>query len=262
MRTFLAALGLAIVTSATSASAVEPKLHVTSATLTDFTITGFDWSSTDAHLRSSHDYTWGGISEVDFTDLTGQESTSFPGFVSEIDWGAKELRVSADSRSSSKHYKAGYNVEALAHTWVAVAPGQSISVAATSFLDMNVNDVNEISPSYYPQVTANLQMSAYAGPSFDSRRLSSVHDESRLQTDHAETLSDRLTLSYTNASRQTQYLYVEAGVFGSGSTMWYPAPPVPEPETYALLIVGLAALGWRARTRRGNPAATPELATA
>ena len=64
-------------------------------------------------------------------------------------------------------------------------------------------------------------------------------------------MTGRLALDFTlNGDATRQY-----AVFYDGLTVASVAAPIPEPETYAMLTVGLALLGFQARRRRAKPAA-------
>lgn len=59
----------------------------------------------------------------------------------------------------------------------------------------------------------------------------------------AGTASKTLSLTYTNDS--TAYQWLSVGLNAGGFA--YPVSPVPEPETYALMLAGLAVLGFSRR---------------
>jgi hypothetical protein len=52
------------------------------------------------------------------------------------------------------------------------------------------------------------------------------------------------------------YLNIHTSVVPGGEIRGFLAP-IPEPETYALMLGGLAALGWAARRRRARPRGRP-----
>ena len=57
----------------------------------------------------------------------------------------------------------------------------------------------------------------------------------------------------SDASNGTQISarYLASGVGTNGDSGWYvPTSPIPEPETYALMLAGLGLLGFAVRRRR------------
>lgn len=59
---------------------------------------------------------------------------------------------------------------------------------------------------------------------------------------------------FANADGSDNQLHYDSGSFASAH--WSVTSPVPEPETYALLLAGLSLLGFAARRRKLNEAAT------
>jgi hypothetical protein len=62
-----------------------------------------------------------------------------------------------------------------------------------------------------------------------------------------------VSLDSRSSSEYTPGLNLTATTMGllSVTTAGTPTPPVPEPETYAMLLAGLGLLGWTAKRRRG-----------
>ena len=46
------------------------------------------------------------------------------------------------------------------------------------------------------------------------------------------------------------YLNIHSTVYGGGEIRGFLAGPVPEPQTYAMLLAGLGMLGWTAKRRQ------------
>ena len=71
---------------------------------------------------------------------------------------------------------------------------------------------------------------------------------------------DHWTLSYNNLAVGTYYVQVAGNIFGkpassfSGNVSLTALSPVPEPETYAMMLAGLGMVGFAARRRKQNQA--------
>jgi PEP-CTERM motif len=109
------------------------------------------------------------------------------------------------------------------------------------FYDMSVSTAPNGSPTNYSQTTLNLDRSTDADPTttFSDGLLSSAFPGGIGST------SGHYTWTYTLDAGEVAYYTLSGSAIASASLV-----PIPEPETYALMLFGLAGIGAVARRRR------------
>ena len=69
-------------------------------------------------------------------------------------------------------------------------------------------------------------------------------------TAHGGTTAGAFSALHTGLDSGSAYLNIHSTTFGGGEIRGFLAGPVPEPQTYALMLAGLGMLGWTAKRRQ------------
>lgn len=158
-----------------------------------------------------------------------------------------------------------------------LAPGTELRLSgnttADASIDMTQQEVQGSVAQFWPVrtsvgVSARLDVGAAYGASgleflvkpegdaFAGGEISQIRQEGVIISDTPTQLHESASFLYVirNVSTQSQALDVLWRVSASGGASYYGIPSVPEPETWALMLGGLMALGAFARRRRAGAA--------
>ena len=217
-------------------------------------------------------YAEGGPSVIDFDYLLGPAPVSSE-TVGRADITADtETRIAARTRGPASSFFAIGDRYAPSFTFT-VTPGTAVTVGFDYTLETSI--VGEpFRAGQQPSVSTNVELSVAAinnirsnefgeleydflAHEVDSASLSSSTNPLRalLQQDRG-----RLSATFENLSTGDAVFAFRAEMvaFGNSAPSWnatplnVPAAPVPEPETYALMLAGLAAVGWCTRRRKAG----------
>lgn len=136
------------------------------------------------------------------------------------------------------------NATGFARSWFTLAPGASVTFQGSLFL--SVSGDNPVLPASY----ATADFYGYATALMATGGLLEVRETGNAllpYTPGPYAFSDiaLLTLTVTNPGTETLVSFLDTGV------SVYSASPIPEPGTYALMLAGIAAIGFVARRRIG-----------
>jgi hypothetical protein len=151
------------------------------------------------------------------------------------------MRVGALSASAVVPASGNASASAYARSFFTLAPGASVTFSGGLFLSITGNNfafpANYDTSDLYGYATGLLavggatQLAEIGGPSTGAPGSYALND------------IQALSLTVLNSGAQVQTYFLESGVYA------YSASVVPEPETYALLLGGLAVVGFVARRR-------------
>ncbi|MCU6498582.1 PEP-CTERM sorting domain-containing protein [Rugamonas sp. A1-17] len=154
---------------------------------------------------------------------------------------------------SNRGGSAMYSAPAALNTLGASIGGSSIALSDASYSSTNVQVANNAATLGGADSFGIASLSANA---FASEMMAvSFFDKSGLALEAATmpgqldfSSFNRSTFYYTYSSNATHAMMGANGALTSVTVTEMPAP-VPEPEAYAMLLAGLAALGWKGRRR-------------